>query len=227
MKTLFPKILGFLVVVMITSSSQAQESTGPLPRGEFGVRYMPTFSALDIRTYNGERAKYDLSVSHGVGIMAAGDFGKYMSIQVEANYYQSSQKYTDRNLVNEVNVGFLNIPFLLSISTDKSRSVIFNAVAGPQIGITVGTNIKTTGTESADSLKPIAAVKSMDVGFAYGAGVGILLNHAHSCRLDIGYRGFYGLVDINDDSTRKGTYNVLLTSSRKTNGAYLGITFLF
>jgi hypothetical protein len=46
-------------------------------------------------------------------------------------------------------------------------------------------------------------------------------------RLDIGYRGFYGMVDINATKTDNNTYNVIAKASRKTNVLYAGLAFVF
>jgi len=46
-------------------------------------------------------------------------------------------------------------------------------------------------------------------------------------RLDVGYRGFYGFVNMNATQTSPNTYNILVNGTRKTNAAYLGLSFLF
>jgi hypothetical protein len=48
-------------------------------------------------------------------------------------------------------------------------------------------------------------------------------------RADLGFRGFYGFVDMaaNQSNSNPDTYNVLLRASRKTYGGYLGLTFCF
>jgi hypothetical protein len=70
-------------------------------------------------------------------------------------------------------------------------------------------------------------VKQTDIGVAFGIGAAFSLNKEHTLQMDWGYHGFYGLVDENEGSNPKGTYNVILNSSRKTYGAYLGLTYLF
>ena len=64
-------------------------------------------------------------------------------------------------------------------------------------------------------------------GVAYGAGLEFALDKAHTVRLDLGYRGFYGLVDADGYKSNADTYNVIVTAKRKTNGAYIGFTVLF
>ena len=199
----------------------------PLRKGEFGIRYMPTYSSLDLRAYNGDIVSGSGSVSHGFGIMFADNFGKNVGIQFEVNYYQILQSFKDMNLNRDITISYLNIPIMLSLNTDKTRAVNLNVVAGPQFGINVGSNIKTTGAENTNTVQATVAVKQGDIGFAYGAGLEFALNPNHTFRLDLGYRGFYGLVDMNGTNNGNGTYNVIVKATRKTNGAYIGLTFLF
>lgn len=199
----------------------------PLRRGEFGIRYMPTFSAIDLRTYNGEVVKGSATMGHGAGIMLGFNIGKNVGLQAEVNYYQVTQSYKDRNLNREVNVSYLNIPLLLSLNTNKTMPVNLNIVAGPQFGINIGSTIKTTGGENADALQAVVGLKQGDVGLAYGAGLEFALNRNHTTRLDLGYRGFYGLVDANATDNGNNTYNVIVKASRRTYGAYIGFAFLF
>src|SRR6185503_15725112 len=79
----------------------------PLRCGEFGVRYMPTFSSLALRTYNGEVVQGNLTLSHGYGVMLAGNFSKNIGLQAEVNYLEITQKYKDRNLDRQVDVAYL------------------------------------------------------------------------------------------------------------------------
>jgi opacity protein-like surface antigen len=113
------------------------------------------------------------------------------------------------------------------LNTNKENRVNLNVVVGPQFGLNLGANIKSTGTGNVENVDAVVAVKKGDVGFAYGAGLEFALNTNHSIRLDLGYRGFYGLVDIDADKTGDNTYNVIAKAARKTNAVYAGLTFLF
>lgn len=203
----------------------------PLRHGEFGVRYMPTFSSMALRTYNGDVVQGDLTMSHGVGVMLGLNFTKNVGLQAEVNYLEVTQKYKDRNLDRQVDVAYLNVPVLLSVNTDKTRIVNLNFVAGPQFGFNVGSSIKTSGTESenTETLRAVVGASGTDIGLAYGTGLEIALNKAHTFRLDLGYRGFYGIVDGKADqsSNNPDTYNVLVKASRKSHAAYLGLTACF
>ncbi|MGZ4089491.1 MAG: porin family protein, partial [Bacteroidia bacterium] len=200
-----------------------------LRRGEFGIRYMPTFSSLSLRTYNGDVVDGELTMSQGYGVMFGLNFDRHVGIQAEVNYSQITQKYKDRGLERQVDISYINIPVMLSLNTDKRLPVNLNVVAGPQFGVNVGSSVKTTGTASTDTLKATVAVKPGDVGFAYGAGLEFALNKIHTVRLDLGFRGFYGLVDMNATNTSNNpdTYNILVKASRKTYAGYIGLTFCF
>lgn len=213
------------ITLLLTGSSFAQYNS--LRRGEFGIRYMPTFSSISLKTYNNDVIKGSVSINHGFGIMVGFNLSKNFGIQGEVNYYQVSQSLRDLDLSNEVNIKYLNIPVLLSFNTNKEKRLNFNVVAGPQFGINAGASIKSVGTVNPDNVRAVVALKKGDVGIAYGAGFEFAVNSNHTVRLDIGYRGFYGLVDINATKTDNNTYNVVAKASRKTNALYAGIAFLF
>jgi hypothetical protein len=205
-------------------SADAQITT---PRFEFGIRYMPTFTAMDFKTYDGGVVQASATMSNGFGVMMAFNLSSHVGLQGEINYYEANQSYVDRSINYEVKIQYLNVPLLLSLNTDKSMPVNLNFVAGPQFGFNVGSSVNSSGSEGSDTLNIVAAVKPADIGFAYGAGLEFALNSGHSIRLDVGYRGFYGLVDMNSTSTGSDSYNIIVSTSRKTNGGYLGLTFLF
>jgi opacity protein-like surface antigen len=218
------KIIGmFLIIISIATTTTAQD----LRRGEFGVRYMPTFSELNLKASNDDVINGSVSISQGFGMMLGVNLSKHFGIQGEVNYYQVSQSFRDQDLNNEVKIRYLNIPLLLSLNTNKENRVNLNVVAGPQFGLNVGANIKSIGTGNMDNVDAVVAVKKGDVGIAYGAGLEFALNMNHSIRLDLGYRGFYGLVDIDAKKTGDNTYNVIAKAARKTNAVYAGLTFLF
>lgn len=205
-----------------TNTATAQDSNG-VPVFELGIRYMPTFTSLDVQTYDGGVIKGEIKMRHGFGGMVAINFGAHLGIQGEVNYYQVSQDYRDNSLDRTVKLRYINIPLLLSLNTNKAGIVNLNLVAGPQFGINVGSDLKTSGTGNTETLQATVAMKKGDVGFAYGAGLGI---GNKNIRLDVGYRGFYGFVKMSDEA-KAGTYNVVVNASRQSHGAYIGLTFLF
>jgi hypothetical protein len=199
-------------------------------RGEFGLRFMPTFSSLALNTYNGDVVQGEVTLSYGYGVMMGFNFNKHVGLQAEVNYNEISQKYKDQNLEREIHISYLNIPVMVSLNTDKSKWVNLNLVAGPQFGINVGSSMKTnSGNNNTDTLHAVLAVKHGDIGLAYGAGLEFALNASHTLRFDLGFRGVYGLVDMdaNQSSSSQNTYNVLIRASRKSYAGYAGLTFLF
>ncbi len=202
----------------------------PLRHGEFGVRYMPTFSALRVRTSNNETVNGTLSMSHGWGMFVGFNFNDHVGVVGEVNYHEINQKYKDQGLNRQVSVSYLNIPVLLSLNTDKTAPVNLNFVVGPQFGFNVGASVDGDSNGNVDQAQATVGAKAGDVGAAYGAGLEFSLNDAHTIRLDLGFRGYYGFVDMSAKQSSSGstdTYNVLLSASRKSYAGYIGVAFLF
>jgi opacity protein-like surface antigen len=118
---------------------------------------------------------------------------------------------------------------LLSLSTGKSNPVNLNFVIGPQIGYSIGSSITTSGNATSDTMKTVLATRKGDFGFAYGAGLEFALNEPRTIRLDIGYRGVYGFVNISNTSenVQTGSQYILNRATIRTNSVYIGFTLLF
>jgi hypothetical protein len=208
-------------------SAQEDNNNDDLKVGEFGLLYLPTFTKLDLNTYNGEVVEGTATLSHGYGAMLGLNMSKNVGLRLEGNYIGIMQKYKDRDLEREVHINYLNFPLMLTLSTDKTKPVNFNVMLGPQFGLNVGSKITGDDGGDEDTLHAVIAVKEGDVGVAYGAGFEIALIPDHSVRLDFGFRGMYGLVDMRGDKIDPNTYNVVVKGSRKSYGGYLGVTFGF
>lgn len=220
----------------IQTSNTNQETTKdekPEPafhNGIFGVRYMPTFSNIKVQNSDGTSVKGDVVMGYGFGGLLGFNFNKNVGVQVEVIYNQFSQKYKDHTLDRRIDINYINIPALLSLNTNRMSEVNFNVVVGPQWGINVGSKLQTSGTGNGNSNKQaILAVKKNDFGIAYGAGLDFGLNHMRSIRLDVGFRGVLGLINISDQSQTLETnsYYVLTKDQIKTYSGYIGLTFLF
>ena len=118
---------------------------------------------------------------------------------------------------------------MLSLNTGKSRITNLNIVAGPQIGISVGSSINTSGGNGTYTTQAKLALKKNDFGFAYGAGLDFGINTSRTIRLGLGYRGVIGLVDISDNSksASSDSYYVVEKTHLKTNAGYIGFSILF
>ncbi|MDZ4757934.1 MAG: porin family protein [Bacteroidota bacterium] len=209
------------------TSIKSGKDANPFRKSEYGIRYMPTFAAFDFRTYNGDIVQGSSTLSHGFGLMMGLDFNRHVGFQGELDYYKLSQAYSDRTASHRIDISYINFPLMLSLNTSKAMKFNLNVVAGPQIGFNVGSSIQTTGGDNSDSLKAMIAVRKGDFGFAFGTGLEVALNPAKTIRFDIGYRGFYGLVNMAGTSSGNDSYNVMIKTSRKTNAGYIGFTFLF
>ena len=211
----------FVLLAFLPQISNAQ-------KGEFGVRFMPTISSLDVQSSSGGQISGDATVGFGAGIFLGFNFSDNFGLQGEAIYSTLNQKYTEDDVEKEIKLEYINIPLLLSFNTGKLKPVNFNVVAGPQIGISVGSELFTSDGGDPDN-EAVLSVKKGDLGFAYGAGFDFGLNTAKTFRLGIGFRGVYGLIDISDNSNNNSTnsYYVLDKALIKTYSVYLGASFLF
>lgn len=203
------------------------EPDSELKTGEFGVRYMPTFFVLDIRSSTGETIEGAVAYSHGFGVMFGSYHNRHAGWQMEINYYNINQKYRDRDLERHVSISYINIPIMLSLNTNKAGPFNLNFVAGPQFGLNVGSHLTTTSNGGTDTLNAVVAVKRGDIGMAYGVGAEFMMNEEHTIRFDFGYRGYYGLVKMDAQTIGDNAYNIIVSAARKTNSAYVGLTLLF
>ena len=222
-----PTVVVAQPVAVLQPVAEKTESNSELKMGEIGLRYMPTFSALSFRTESGNVVTGSVTMNHGFGLMLGVNFTRHFGLEGDIIYYSTSQSYKDVNVNRDVTIRYIDVPLLLSFNTDRSKPINVNFVAGPQFGFNVGTHISSAGSENNDTLHAVVAVKKSDVGVAYGVGVEFALNPEHCLRLDVGYRGFYGLVDMNGTTSGNETFNVILNKSRKTQGFYVGLTFEF
>ncbi len=205
----------------VTSKANAQKT-------EFGLRFMPTISALDMKTSSGGTVSGQATFGYGVGAFLGYNFSDHVGIQGEVIYSSTTQKYKEQDRENKINLKYVNIPLLFALNTNKTGQVNFNIVAGPQIGISVGSNVFTSG-DNGDNTQAILDVKKGDLGLAYGAGADFALIQSGALRLGIGFRGVFGLLDIsnNNRSTTTNSYYVLDRTHLKTYSAYAGLSFLF
>jgi hypothetical protein len=224
-----------LIMGTMVMDANAQTETQPTntgesnKRGEVGARFMPTFSAFQLKNAEGQSVKGRIVFGYGFGVLGAFNFSKHVGVQGEIIYNAISQKYKEQDSEHRVNLRYVNIPLLLSLNTGKTNRVNVNVVVGPQVGISVGGEVKTNGNSDLTTAEPLIVVKQGDLGLAYGAGIDFGLNSARTFRLGIGFRGVYGFFDISDDSQDPGlnNYYALDRAHIKTYSAYAGFSFLF
>ncbi|MEO6190390.1 MAG: porin family protein [Saprospiraceae bacterium] len=198
-------------------------------RVELGLRLMPTITSTDFHTSSGGKITGEATLGYGIGGLLAFNFTDHIGVQGEVIYNSLSQKYKEQDVERQVKLKYLNIPLLLTLNSNKSRLVNFNAVFGPQIGISIGSKLETSGQSGLDSTKAILAVRKGDLGLAYGAGLDIALTPSHSLLFNFGYRGILGLFDISDDSQtlNNGSYFILDKAHVNTNALYIGVSLAF
>ena len=196
---------------------------------EFGLRYMPTVSSFEMKTSSGGTVKGQATLGYGVGAFLGFNFTDHVGIQGEIIYSSISQKYKEMDVEREINLKYINIPLLFSLNSGKSNPVNLNIVAGPQIGLSVGSSVNSTGGNGTYTSQAVLSIKKSDIGVAYGAGIDFGLNEALTFRLGLGFRGVLGLIDISDNNKTadKDTYYIVDQSKIKTYSGYLGISFLF
>jgi hypothetical protein len=193
---------------------------------EFGVRLMPTVSSFQMQSSSGNTIAGQANLGYGVGAFVGINFTNHIGIQGEVIYNSISQKYAEQGDNGQVNLKYVNVPLLFSLNTNKSKEVNLNVVAGPQVGINVGSSLITSGGNDAGNTQAVLAVKTGDLGVAYGAGLDFgLMSHV---RLGIGFRGVYGLINVGNDNTNTATnsYYILDRSYIKTYSAYIGLSFI-
>lgn len=223
------------VVVFASGMVYAQDPTvvvvDPEPdfrKGLIGVRFMPTVSSFNVRTSDNVTVA-DFTLGYGVGFVLGANFNKNVGVQAEVQYNRLTQKYKDQQLDRRVDIDYVNIPLLFSLNTNRMGPVNLNLVLGPQIGLNAGATLRTTGTsDEGTDFRAVLAVKGHDFGFAYGIGLDFALNSERTTRLDLGFRGVQGMVNISDRSRTLETnsYYVLEKSYIQTYAIYAGLTFL-
>ena len=217
----------------ITVTEEVPQDVEPtFDNGIFGIRFMPTISDIKVQDSDGNTAKGDAVVSYGYGALVGFNFNKHIGIQAEVMYSTLSQKYKDRTLDRQIDINYVNIPLLLSINTNRINVVNLNLVVGPQLGINVGSSIKTSGTTNGNGTadaQAVLAVKSNDLGVAYGAGLDFALNKARNIRLDVGFRGVMGLLDVSDRSETIETDSFYILQKKQTQSysGYVGFALIF
>lgn len=232
-------LLGYATQAEAQTQTQTQTQTPPAAEAtstgdasgkmlEFGVRFMPTLTSFQMQTSGGNTIKGEMTIGYGGGAFVGVNFNENIGIQAELLYFSIAQKNKEQDVTRQVNLRYVNIPVLLSLNTGKSKPVNLNVVAGPQIGVSAGGDVETSGGDGVTEAKAVVVVKNGDVGFAYGAGVDFGLNAAKTFRLGVGFRGVYGLFNISDDSQNRETneYYILDKAHVKTYSAYVGVSIL-
>jgi opacity protein-like surface antigen len=217
-----------ILLLFAISNLNGQDET-PFKRVEFGIRLMPTYTALNVKTSDGGEISGSANIGFGAGAFLGVNLSNHVSILGECIYSSITQKTYDANVERKVKLKYVNVPILLSLNTNKSSFFNLNLVAGPQVGFNVRNSISISGTNEINNSQPILSVKKNDFGFVFGAGIDFGINHDRTARLGFGYRGVRGLIDINKNSGTQTSdaYYVLDRTKIKTNAAYISLSIMF
>jgi len=211
------------LIFVVTLRTNAQKA-------EVGLRFMPTFSSVSMKTSSGGTVQGAVTLGYGYGAFVGFNFTEHVGVQAEIIYTPITQKYTELDVEREINLRYVNIPLLLSLNTGKTKPVNFNLVGGPQLGISVGSDIHVSGGGAqSEATHAMLSVKTSDIGIAYGAGADFGLNSTNTFRLGIGFRGVFGLFDISDnnETLANDSFYILDKSHIKTYSGYVGCSLLF
>jgi hypothetical protein len=221
-------LISSLLFLSLATQIKAQDQP-EFHRVEIGFRLMPTFSRFNMTTSSGGNIRGDATFGMGIGGLIAFNFNKHAGIQSEIIYNNLNQKYKDQDLDRQIRVRYVNIPLLLSLNTGNANRVNLNAVFGPQLGINIGSSIHTSGSQTSDTVTAVFAAKSGDFGVAYGGGLSVSLNPTHTIRLDLGFRGVFGFINVNNthEAPPPNTEYILDRAVISTKAGYAGLSFLF
>ena len=213
-------MIGFFIASMGVATAQ---------KVEFGLRLMPTFSSFDLKNSSGGTVDGKANFGFGASAFLGYNFNNHIGLQGEIIYSTASQKYTESDVERNIKLKYVNIPLLLSLNTSKHSLVNLNIVAGPQIGISAGTDLKVSGGNGTNNQNAVLAIRKGDLGFAYGAGLDFAISPSRNARLGVGYRGVRGLVDISKNNNNTSTENYYVVDRTKiiSNAFYVGLSILF
>lgn len=188
---------------------------------------MPTFTSVDITDSQGNDVTGVVHMQQGFGLMLGFSLSSNFGLQGELNYLAISQQYSDNDLDRQVNLQYINVPVLFSVSTSKSKQFNLKAVAGPEFSFNIGAKTKSSGSQNSDTLNTTLVVSKGNVGFAYGGGLQFAITKNHNLFFDLGYRGYVAFKEQTTtiDNGNGTAINVKLPKAR--NGLYIGVALQF
>jgi len=221
-------LMGLTAMLFMSTTTLMAQDTESYKRLELGFRLMPTITSLEVINANGGELSGETLLGMSARALIGFSFTKHIAIQGEVMYSSFAHKSFDNAVERKINLRYVSIPLLLSLNTSKSNFINLNAVVGPQLGINVGSDLTTSGSNGANEKQPVLSVTKNDFGLAYGAGIDFALNKRHNLRLDLGYRGVLGLMDISDNSqtVAQDSYYILPKSRINTQSVYIGISIM-
>jgi len=192
------------------------------------LRVLHTFSAFDIRAASGSTTKGSITLGYGIAGIANVEFSKHFAMQGEIIYSSSTHTFQEEDAERQISVKYIHIPILFVLNTGTSDPVNIHLEAGPQFGLNVGNSMTLTGN-NLSTQGAVLAVRSTDIGIAYGIGMDVGIDPLNLLRLTLGFRGVAGLTSMGDtsDNLSPNTYYVLSAASRDTYSGYIGLSLGF
>ncbi len=139
-----------------------------------------------------------------------------LGVQVGAGFVQKGAKETELGIDLEFELGYIEIPLLLTLSPPTSGNVGFTFSVGPAVGFKTGCEFSASDagvTVELDCDDPSIDLdlKSFDVGAMVGAGLDIGLTESISLHLDAFYNfGFTKIDDSGvDDDVKNRAFSIL------------------
>ncbi len=228
MKTITRILIGLTALLFINNPNLMAQDAESYKKAEFGFRLMPTMTSLEVNNSSGGAVSGETLLGLSARALIGFSLTKHIAIQSEVMYSSFGHKSFDSEVERKINLRYVSIPLLFSVNTGKANFINLNAVAGPQLGINVGSDLTTSGSNGTTEKQPVLSVSKNDFGLAYGAGIDFALNKQHNVRLDLGYRGLLGLMDISDNSQTisPDSYYILPKSRINTQSVYIGLSIM-
>ncbi len=139
-----------------------------------------------------------------------------LGVQVGAGFVQKGAKETELGIDFEFELGYIEIPLLLTLSPPTSGNVGFTFSVGPAVGFRTGCTFSATDagvTVELDCDDPTINLdlKDFEVGAMVGAGLNIGLTQSISLVLDVFYN--FGITKVDDsgvdDDVKNRAFSIL------------------
>ena len=139
-----------------------------------------------------------------------------LGVQVGAGFVKKGANQTESGIDIGFELGYVEIPLLLTYSPPTSGNVGFTFSVGPAVGFKTGCNFSATSAGSTveldcDDPTLDVGVKSFEVGAMVGAGLNFALTESVSLHLDAFYN--YGITKIDDsgadDDVKNRAFSIL------------------
>lgn len=216
-------IANTFVILTVMFTSAVLTSAQPV---NFSLRLLHTFSSFDIIAASGSTTKGTITLGYGIAGIANVEFSKHFAMQGEILYSSSTHTFQEEDAERQITMNYLHIPILAVFNTGTSDPVNIHLEAGPQFGLTLGSQMS-GGNPSGQTA--VLAMRSTDIGIAYGIGMDVGIDPLNMLRLSFGFRGVAGLTPMGDTSgtLSPNSYYVLGAGSRDTYSGYIGLAYRF